>query len=72
MERVWAAAALLAMGGFVSLWVSRKIAGPLYRIERDLEAILSGTMENRPIQLRHGDHLQHLAALVNQLRERIR
>ena len=83
-----AGALALAVGTFVSVWVSRKIAGPLYRIEKDLEALLSGAFDGpstrpagpsagcledgHPIHLREGDPLQHLAALVNRLMERTR
>lgn len=63
---------MLGLGAFVSLWVSRKIAGPFYRIEKDLEALLSGAVSGKDIQLRPGDPLEHLAQLVNQLIERTR
>jgi hypothetical protein len=66
-DMVWVAALGLAAGLFVSLWVSRKIAGPFYRIERDLESILSSGAQGDPIQLRPGDPLQHLVELVNAL-----
>jgi hypothetical protein len=52
--------------------VSRKIAGPLYRIEKDIEAVLQGASHGYRVNLRQGDHLQHLAELVNQLMERAR
>jgi len=67
---VWTIALSLGVGAFVSLWVSRKIAGPFYRIEKDLEALLRGASDGRPIQLRPGDPLGHLAELVNELIER--
>jgi Flp pilus assembly protein TadB len=69
--RIWAAVVLLAMGLLVALWVSRKITGPLYRIERDIEALLNGAERERPIRLREGDPMQHLAELINRLRERL-
>ena len=68
----WTATVMLALGAFVSLWISRKIAGPFYRIEKDLEALLSGAASGKDIQLRPGDPLEHLAGLVNQLIERTR
>jgi Flp pilus assembly protein TadB len=64
---IWAIALGLVVGAFVSLWVSRRISGPFYRIEKDLEALLNGAVAGRKIHLRPGDPLQHLAALVNQL-----
>src|SRR5262245_61852943 len=69
-EWIWAVAVSLAVGAFIALWVSRRIAGPFYRIEQDLESLLSGAAAGRTIQLRPGDPLQHLAGLVNQLIER--
>src|SRR5688572_22467769 len=62
---VWTLAVGLGLGGFAALWVSRQIAGPFYRIEQDLEAILHGTRHREEIQLRPGDPLQHLAQLIN-------
>jgi hypothetical protein len=67
---VWIIALALVIGSFVSLWVSRRIAGPFYRIEKDLEAILSGAASGSSIRLRDGDPLGHLAELVNQLAAR--
>ena len=71
-ECVWAIVASLAIGAFVSLWVSRRVAGPYYRIERDLEAFLSGAIEGKTIRLRPGDPMQRLADLINVLIERSR
>lgn len=69
-EWVWIGVALLSIGTFVSIWVSRRIAGPLYRIEKDIESLLQGASSGVRVHLREGDHLQHLADLVNQLIER--
>ena len=70
LEWLWASVVLIAIGTFVSIWVSRRIAGPLYRIEKDLESLLYGAASGVRVHLREGDHLQHLADLVNQLIER--
>ncbi|MFA5976085.1 MAG: hypothetical protein WC859_07995 [Elusimicrobiota bacterium] len=69
-EWIWAVAVGLAIGAFVSLWVSRSIAGPYYRIEKDLEVLLSGAASGKMIRLRPDDPLQHLANLINVLIER--
>src|SRR5262245_33646675 len=69
---MWAIVVGLAFGGLASLWVSRQIAGPFYRIQTDLEAVLDGAAEGREIRLRPGDPLQHLAELVNQLIKKTR
>jgi membrane protein implicated in regulation of membrane protease activity len=70
LEWMWIAVVLVSVGTFVSIWVSRKIAGPLYRIEKDLEDLLENASGGVRVQLRKGDHLSHLAGLVNQLIER--
>jgi hypothetical protein len=67
---IWTAALLVSVGTFISLWVSRKISGPLHRIEKDLESLLQGATNGARVHLRKGDQLQHLADLVNQLIER--
>lgn len=67
---VWRIALGLGFGTLASLWTSRQIAGPLYRIEKDLEALLSGARDGNKIILRDGDPLGHLADLINELIER--
>ncbi|HVO33419.1 MAG TPA: hypothetical protein VMU17_05835 [Elusimicrobiota bacterium] len=67
---VWTVALTLVVGAFASLWVSRLIAGPFYRIERELQNILSGAVSEHPIHVRPGDPLGHLTELINQLVER--
>jgi hypothetical protein len=67
---VWKIALGMVFGSWASLWVSRKIAGPFYRIEKDLEVILADAGRGQKVQLREGDPLGHLANLVNELIER--
>ncbi len=69
---IWTLAVGIACGAVASLWVSRQIAGPFYRIQADLEAVLDNAAEGREIRLRPGDPLHHLAELVNRLIERSR
>lgn len=48
-------------------WVlSHRIAGPVYRIERELDARLAGTKQG-PIALRRKDELQSLVEKLNKL-----
>src|SRR5690242_13717972 len=70
MEWVWVGVVLVSIGTLISLWVSRRIAGPLHRIEKDLESLLQGATNGARVKLREGDQLQHLAELVNQLIEK--
>ena len=69
---VWRIVLGLVFGALASLWVSRRVAGPFYRMENDLESILHGARQGQKVQLRDGDPLQHLADLVNELIERTR
>ena len=69
---VWRIALALVFGALASLWVSRRIAGPLYRIEKDLETLLRGAHGGQKVVLREGDPLQHLAQLINELIDRSR
>ncbi len=69
-DLVWRVALGLVFGALASLWASRKIAGPFYRIERDLDSILHGAKVGEKVQVRAGDPLEHLAELVNELIER--
>ncbi len=48
----------------VSLFVSHRIAGPLFRLERSVEEITKGDLSFR-ITLRKKDELKELAALMN-------
>lgn len=68
---VWKITLGMVFGSWASLWVSRRIAGPFYRLEKDLETILHGAAASgQKVQLREGDPLGHLADLVNELLER--
>ena len=67
---VWRIVLGLVFGALASLWISRRVAGPFYRIETDLESILHGAKQGQKVQLREGDPLRHLADLVNELIEK--
>jgi len=67
---VWRVALGLVFGAIASLWVSRQIAGPFYRIEKDLETLLRGATNRQKVILRDGDPLGHLAGLINELIDR--
>jgi hypothetical protein len=69
---VWRVVLALVFGALASLWVSRRVAGPFYRIESDLDAILHGARQGEKVRLREGDSLQHLADLINELIDRTR
>jgi methyl-accepting chemotaxis protein len=50
----------------VTLLVSHKIAGPVYRFEKDITRIAEGDLKNR-IRIRKGDQFQALASSLNQM-----
>jgi len=54
----------------VTLFTSHKIAGPLYRIEKDIEAMVDGDL-SKPISLRERDEIKPLAESLNQMRENL-
>ena len=54
----------------VTLFTSHKIAGPLYRIEKDIEAMVDGNL-SKPISLRERDEIKPLAESLNQMRENL-
>ena len=59
---------------FMVLFTSHKIAGPLYRMEKDIDEVASGNLAKR-VNLRTGDELKALAAsfdvMVRSLREKV-
>ncbi len=57
---------LLIATVLVTLYVSHKIAGPLYSLRKNLESIGEGNL-NLKIQFRKGDQLKDLASQINQM-----
>lgn len=51
---------------FVTLFTSHKIAGPLYRMEKDVQEITSGNLDIR-FNLRQGDELKALAGSLDMM-----
>ena len=50
----------------VTLFVSHKIAGPLFRLEKDINVIAEGDL-SYTVYLRKGDQLRELSADINQM-----
>jgi methyl-accepting chemotaxis protein len=48
----------------VTLLVSHKIAGPMYRFEKDIDRVTKGDLKSR-INIRKGDQFQELATSLN-------
>ena len=53
-----------AIAVIVTLLASHKIAGPIYRFEKDIQRIAQGDLRHR-IQIRKGDQFQELAVSLN-------
>ena len=56
---------------FIGVFLSHKIAGPVYRIEKTLDAMSSGDLRNL-IVLRKGDELVSIANAINRLQESLK
>jgi methyl-accepting chemotaxis protein len=54
----------------VTLLVSHKIAGPMFRFEKDINRIAQGDLESR-IHIRKGDQFQEMAMALNRMVESI-
>lgn len=68
--RVWPAAILMFGGGFAySLYFSRRIAGPIHRINETLRRLAEGESPG-PVTLRRGDFFQDTAEILNRLAQR--
>ncbi len=59
---------LAILVGILSIFISHKIAGPVYRFEKSAEIISKGDLSLR-IKLRKGDELQDLADAFNKMTE---
>lgn len=61
----------LALVAFLSILISHKIAGPIYRFETAIQEILDSGDTSRRITLRKGDEFHTLAERLNRLLERL-
>lgn len=66
----WVAGVIIFFGVF-SIFVTHKIAGPLYRLKKSLDEIAAGNL-NVKIKLRKKDELKDLAEHINVLVEELR
>jgi methyl-accepting chemotaxis protein len=69
--KVWPAIgiSMLILSG-LSIFISHRIAGPIYRIRTALAEIFAGDLTTK-IRLRKGDDLQEVAEQVNQLKDQL-
>lgn len=68
---VWpTTAAVILIFAILSIFLTHKIAGPVYRLKHALNELLSGNLDSR-IYLRKWDDLQELATQVNLLSDEL-
>lgn len=63
--------AVILIFGILSIFLTHKIAGPVYRLKQALAELLGGNLDSR-IHLRKWDDLQELAAQVNLFSDEMR
>lgn len=69
--RVWPAAFLVFGGVFIyTLLLSRRIAGPIYRINAVLKGMIEGEYPEK-VSLRTGDYFHDTAELLEQLSQKV-
>jgi methyl-accepting chemotaxis protein len=70
--KIWPwVAGVIIFFGVISLFISHKIAGPVYRLKKSLQDITEGNL-NFKVKLRKWDDLKDLAEHFNQLVEELR
>ena len=57
----------LAIGLFIVLFVSNKFAGPLFRVEKEIDLYLKGEKKELNIKFRNNDYLHTLSDKINKL-----
>lgn len=60
----------LVIGIFIVLYTSNKFAGPLFRLEREIDRYLSGETESVQVKFRTNDYLHSLATKINSIHKR--
>ena len=70
--KVWPGiAGIILLFGVLSIFFTHKIAGPLYRLKKNISEITNGNLDVK-VTLRKGDDLKDLAEHVNKLAEELR
>lgn len=66
---------VIVVTGLASIWItlftSHRIAGPLYRIEKDVQEVAAGNLKMR-FNLRQGDEIRPLAASLDTMAQALR
>lgn len=64
-------AGIILLFGALSIFITHKIAGPLYRMKKSISEIIKGNLDVK-VNLRKNDDLKDLAEHVNMLAEELR
>lgn len=64
----WWVIAFTGIIAIISIFVSHKIAGPVYRLEESMKQLASGDLTHK-VHLRHGDELEDLQNAFNKMSE---
>lgn len=67
-QLMWWVVCFTAIIALISIFVSHKIAGPVYRLEESMKLIASGDLTHK-VHLRHGDELGDLKDAFNKMSE---
>jgi methyl-accepting chemotaxis protein len=71
-SKVWPGiGGIILLFGALSIFITHKIAGPLYRLKKSLSMIVEGNLDVK-VKLRKGDDLKDLAEHFNMLSEELR
>jgi len=71
-SKVWPGiGGIILLFGALSIFITHKIAGPLYRLKKSLSMIVEGNLDVK-VKLRKGDDLKDLAEHFNMLAEELR
>jgi hypothetical protein len=58
----------MAIGLSIVLYVSNRFAGPLFRLEKEIDLFLNGEKKELKVKFRNNDYLHSLAEKINKLK----
>lgn len=61
----------IIVGVVIALYVSNKFAGPLFRLQREMNRYLSGEVKKMELNFRTDDYLHSLANTINKISDKI-
>lgn len=57
----------LGLSVFMTMFISNKFAGPIYRLEKELDLFISGEKKEFSVNFRRTDYLRPLAQKINEV-----